>query len=146
MTATSFLSWFIAACAAVSVSCAQVRPGPAAEAPEQRGSDPWEDARRRGIEFRAVGQEPGWLLEIDEQDEVRFVYDNGERDMTVDARPPIVLDDMITYELRDEERSLTILIRPRPCTDVMSGAAYPMTVTVTFAEMQYRGCGRPLPP
>ena len=28
------------------------------------GRAPWEEARRRGVNFRAVGQEPGWYLEL----------------------------------------------------------------------------------
>src|SRR5688572_27332616 len=28
--------------------------------------DPWREARGRGIDFRAIGQEPGWYLEIDD--------------------------------------------------------------------------------
>ena len=27
-----------------------------------RARAPWEEARRRGVDFRAVGQEPGWYL------------------------------------------------------------------------------------
>ena len=32
--------------------------------------EPWQEAADRGVDFRAVGQEPGWFLEID----------NGEAD------------------------------------------------------------------
>ncbi|HEY6362032.1 MAG TPA: MliC family protein [Vicinamibacterales bacterium] len=33
--------------------------------------DPWQEARDRGVDFRAVGQEPGWHLEIDDGESIR---------------------------------------------------------------------------
>lgn len=39
--------------------------------------DVWEKAKENGIQFRAVGNEPGWLIEIREDEKVRFVNDYG---------------------------------------------------------------------
>src|SRR5688572_8216226 len=36
--------------------------------------DPWLEATGRGIDFRAVGQEPGWYLEIDSERSMHLVY------------------------------------------------------------------------
>src|SRR4051812_21379630 len=41
--------------------------------------DPWEDARSRGIDLRALGNEPGWFLEIDNEKWMRLLYAYGER-------------------------------------------------------------------
>ena len=37
----------------------------------------WEDARIRGVDYRAVGNEPGWHLEIVENGRTVFVGDYG---------------------------------------------------------------------
>lgn len=37
----------------------------------------WEEAKRRGVDFRAVGDEPGWWLEIERGERIEFVTDYG---------------------------------------------------------------------
>ena len=37
----------------------------------------WEDAKLRGVDFRAVGNEPGWHLELTAGEKVVFVGDYG---------------------------------------------------------------------
>jgi len=99
----------------------------------------WRDARRRGVVFRGLGQEPGWELEV-LGDSLRFVGDYGERTVRV-PRSSVTVD-------RSEEQtayrseSLDVLIAPEPCTDVMSGAHFERTVTVRVEGDTYRGCGR----
>jgi len=99
----------------------------------------WREARRRGVVFRGLGQEPGWHLEV-RADSLRFVGDYGERTMRV-PRSSVTVD-------RSEEQtayrseSLDVLIAPEPCTDGMSGAHFERTVTVTVEGDTYRGCGR----
>ncbi len=111
------------------------------------GSDPWEAARRRGIDFRAVGQEPGWYLDIDEGHRIELVADYGERRVSAPAPPPSTDDGGRTiYRVRTEAHALTVTILDRPCIDVMSGEAFPATVNVTLDGRDYRGCGRPLGP
>jgi len=99
----------------------------------------WQEARRRGVVFRGLGQEPGWHLEV-RADSLRFVGDYGERTVRV-PRSSVTVD-------RSEEQtayrseSLDVLIAPEPCTDGMSGAHFERTVTVTVEGDTYRGCGR----
>ena len=33
--------------------------------------EPWQEAADRGVDFRAVGEEPGWFLEIDNEKQIR---------------------------------------------------------------------------
>jgi hypothetical protein len=47
-----------------------------------RQRTPWVDARARGAKFRAVGQEPGWDLEI-HPDRIVMVYQYGNRRVVV---------------------------------------------------------------
>ena len=53
-------------------------PAPAAAPPDATlpiadVRDPWFEAAGRGIDFRAVGQEPGWSLEIDNERSMHLV-------------------------------------------------------------------------
>jgi putative lipoprotein len=106
----------------------------------------WEHAARQGIDFRAIGQEPGWLLEIDEGKQVMMLADYGEKRVVMPAAAPTIdpQTGRKTYRLKTEAHRLDIEITNQPCADVMSGERYPATVVVTLDGREYRGCGRAL--
>jgi heat shock protein HslJ len=113
---------------------------PADPAVAQAGApDAWEEARRRGVDFRALGQEPGWLLDVDEGGEMRFLGDYGQT--RVAARTPAAeRAPGGGFTLRTD--ALTAEVVPADCRDAMSGAAYPYAVTVRQGGRVHRGCGR----
>jgi hypothetical protein len=101
----------------------------------------------RESDFRAVGQEPGWLLEIRHARELRLITDYGA-DTVVAPVPPVGTDPATgarTYHAVTAARDLRVLIQPTACTDAMSGEPYETTVTVTLDGRAYHGCGGPLP-
>lgn len=113
---------------------------PVAEAPTR--VDPWDEARQRGVEFRAVGQEPGWYLEIDYGTSMHLVYDYMERQATTPAPPPTFEPGRTIYSASADSQSLEVIIEPRRCYDGMSGEAFTTTVTVYINRRELRGCGR----
>lgn len=87
--------------------------------------------------FRAVGQEPGWIVRIYD-DVITYDADYGERRVT--ARTPEVEE--FDGGRRYENDSIIVEILDQPCSDVMSGAAYPAKVTVTeTGRSPVEGCG-----
>ncbi|HEX6107659.1 MAG TPA: META domain-containing protein, partial [Gemmatimonadales bacterium] len=113
--------------------------------PDCRGrpaATPWEEAALLGVEFRAVGQEPGWLLDIDEGRWLRYVGDYGSTRAFAPAPRRDSAGGTVTYRARSEGRELTVEIREAPCRDVMSGEAYSHTVTVRLDTSEVHGCGR----
>jgi putative lipoprotein len=124
----------------VTVACGPSPQGD--QSPTAPRPDPWRDARGRGIEFRAIGQEPGWLLEIDEGVSMRLSYDYGERTAQTAAPLPSVSGQRRTYSARTASGTMTVVIEDRPCQDVMSGDPFPTAVTVTINGRELRGCGR----
>ncbi|MDF1504776.1 META domain-containing protein [Roseisolibacter sp. H3M3-2] len=113
-------------------------PDPLAEA----GS--WEDARARGVDFRAVGQEPGWLLDLDVEGEVRFFGDYGRTRVGARTPAPTREGGTTTYRVAAAGGELSVALAPGDCRDVMSGEAYPYAVTVRLDGREVRGCGRML--
>jgi len=110
---------------------------------EQRG--PWQEAADRGIDFRAVGQEPGWFLEVDKEKQIRLVYDYAEHELVTSLPAPKAQGSATVYDTTVKSEHLVILIEEAPCTDVMSGEAFPNSVTVTVGTRTLRGCGRDIP-
>lgn len=113
------------------VDC-QSRPGEAV----------WEAARLDGVHFRAIGQEPGWSLEI-RDDRIDLVLDYGRTKVSV----PVEMetgDRWTTYRSTDDEHDVTVVLRGTPCTDTMSGERFETTVGLRVDGRDLRGCGRPL--
>jgi putative lipoprotein len=106
----------------------------------------WQQARARGIDYRGIGQEPGWLLEIDEGRSLRLLYDYGQRSVDVAAPAPVTAGARRTYTARDAAQQLQVVIESAPCQDTMSGEPFPDTVRVTLNGLELRGCGRSLGP
>ena len=119
------------------------------EVDRDRALAPWngiffELARDR--DFRAVGQEPGWQLEIRVGSEMRFTYDYGKGSAVTPAAR-VQLDSRTgtrTFHAVSEANDLRAEIVPVGCQDSMSGKPYPATVTVTLNDRSFRGCGESL--
>lgn len=108
------------------------------------GRAPWEDARRRGVNFRAVGNEPGWSLEIRDGAQILYVGDYGmNRVMTPDPGAQSVTNGRI-YHAITESNDLIVEVVDEACTDTMKGDSFPAQVTVTLNGETLRGCGMAL--
>ena len=132
------------------VSGARAGQGVEAHAPPDtffEGSEQvWLQARARGVTFRAVGQEPGWLIEIHQDETLRIVLDYGARELELPLPAPVVDSTtwVTTYRARNEQHNVRIDIRDEPCADVMSGERMSATVVLVIDEERYHGCGRTL--
>jgi uncharacterized membrane protein len=103
----------------------------------------WESAREAGVDFRAVGQEPGWLLDIYTRGIIKVVWAYGENYAAFAVVDPTHPREGVTrYEGSSDGRSLVVTIRRAPCQDAMSGEPYPSTVEVVIDQETLRGCGR----
>lgn len=111
-----------------------------------RSRGPWEDARRRGVDFRAVGQEPGWVLEIRHEATMLMEADYGSTRVLLPTPEPIISDDLERYEASDGSHRLSVQIRLEHCYDTMSGEAYSSRVTAVLDGREYKGCGETLDP
>jgi heat shock protein HslJ/uncharacterized membrane protein len=100
----------------------------------------------RDRDFRAVGQEPGWQLEIRNGSEMRLTYDYG-KGTAVTPAPRTQLDAQTgtrTLHAQTEANDLRVEIVPVACSDSMSGRTFTSTVTVTLNGRTLRGCGENL--
>lgn len=130
-------------------------PVPAAAQPEKTavdslfvarpGGNPWDDAQRRGVAFRATGNEPGWYFELAKNREAMLVTDMGAKRNRFPALDILREDGLTSYMGSGEGGAIRVRVRPEPCTDTMSGEVFEATVTVTFNDTELQGCGRTLP-
>jgi putative lipoprotein len=106
----------------------------------------WENAKLRGVDFRALGNEPGWYAEIDDGERITIVTGYGQTRVRTPAPAPEIDPQAArtTYRVRTEAHDLTIPIEEKECRDTMSGEGFSSTVAVVLDGRQYRGCGRAL--
>jgi putative lipoprotein len=105
---------------------------------------PWETARLAGVDFRAVGREPGWTLEMNDGSGIVFVTDEGR---TMRQFPPgstEARDGTIIHTSAAHGRTIRVEREDRECHDPMSGERFSVTARVTVDGGEYRGCGRRL--
>jgi putative lipoprotein len=106
----------------------------------------WEDAKLRGVSFRAVGNEPGWHLEITPSEKTVFVTDYGEFQHSAITPQPVTEKNTrkTTYNVENTEHNLKVEIKGQSCEDTMSGEIFGATVTVKLDGKTYKGCGKAL--
>src|SRR5690625_2557807 len=114
-----------------------------AEASPEFSEAPWQEARARGAEIRAIGQEPGWWLEIRRDGTMMLASDYGTR-RQVFERPRAQLLEGNVERFHVAEAGVMVTLTELYCEDVMSGEPMPLTVVVETPDEQLEGCGRRL--
>ena len=106
----------------------------------------WEHAKLNGVDFRAVGNEPGWVLEVRDGDRLDLNYDYGQSQVSVPIaeRVPDAASRTTTYRGTRGERSLVVRLIGEGCSDTMSDETFPTRVEVELDGRKLSGCGRPL--
>lgn len=105
----------------------------------------WEHAKLRGADYRAVGNEPGWSVEI-WPEYIRYIGDYGSVSYTFERPEPRIDQQARTtvYETADADVSFTLQIRGEKCLDTMSDEEYSTAVTIWVDGRELRGCGKAL--
>jgi membrane-bound inhibitor of C-type lysozyme/uncharacterized membrane protein len=135
--------------------------------------DAWAAARWRGVDLRAVGNEPRWHLDLQDGDYMLLTTGYGRSRIAVPApvpdtarvagpadqtttgraqRPetspeerPKASPQRLIYEVETAEHALTVTVTDTLCHDAVRGEHYPKHVAVELGERRYVGCGRRLP-
>lgn len=103
----------------------------------------------RGVDFYAIGNEPGWSLEMDIENGMQFKTSDG---IIFNTPPVSALQtanvDETRYNARVEAGELDIRIISGECTDNMSGEKFPHKVIARLKRgnekefTTFEGCGR----
>jgi uncharacterized membrane protein len=105
-------------------------------------ASPWESAALRGVSLRAVGQQPGWLVEVVPDKWVLVITDYGRLRV---LSPPVAAVDYgggKRYSLRSDAHTVEVLALPGECSDGTGEEALDTRVTLVVDGVTSRGCGR----
>lgn len=111
---------------------------------EPAAPDVWHAAKLRGVAFRAIGQEPGWLLEITNGEEILLVTDYGSTRTSMPYVGPVVHQEERRTQYILDSYNTVVEIRGVRCTDTMSGQEFEVSVTIFQTDRELHGCGRAL--
>jgi uncharacterized lipoprotein YbaY len=111
------------------------------------GASPWDAARARGVGFRAVGNEPGWNVEVDKgaAPPMRATLDYGQRQLQVAHTQPFSDPASGTVGFRgntDDGTRVELTIHRGQCQDDMSGESFDASAELAVGAQRYKGCGR----
>ena len=107
---------------------------------------PWQDARFRGIDFRAAGSNPDWTLEVDSGVGVEFATGQGSA-RVVTKFPAAAFtpnEKGTTLATRSGAHALMVVSQKGVCEH--AGSTMTLTVSATLDGKTYSGCGRSLEP
>ncbi|MDX1581164.1 MAG: hypothetical protein R3360_06020, partial [Alphaproteobacteria bacterium] len=94
------------------------------------------------IPYRALGQEPGWILKVAE-DSFSLLAQYGE--IEVSGAAPVLSTTETGHRITAKTGGyeITAVVDYQPCHDIMSGEPFPHTVTLTYNGTTVTGCGEP---
>jgi uncharacterized membrane protein len=106
----------------------------------------WEHAKLNGADFRAIGNEPGWNLEIRHQSKLILVTNYGSEKYELDLPEPDIdkTNRTTRYNIDQDGQKIDLTISGKPCRDSMSGEQFESSVEVMLNGGTLRGCGRAL--
>lgn len=118
---------------------------PAVTCEERRAESLREDARARGVTFRALGNEPGWVLEVGPGSGLSWTTNFGELRYDFDQAQAATTDGAVTYLAQQGTNAIKATARAERCIDD-GGIEFDHVVSVEFEGQQLRGCGSRLNP
>ncbi|OOV86820.1 hypothetical protein BTA35_0211005 [Oceanospirillum linum] len=101
---------------------------------------------RRPVDFRAVGQEPPWLLEVVSQHNLNLITEYGQKRVQLPEPKVIYRPDSVTYRAMNGADRVSATVRSGACQDSMADKIWPQRVSVWWNGRHYQGCGEFLQP
>jgi putative lipoprotein len=132
----------LCALAALSLLAACATSPRAARTPSSSASAAQAE-RLDDADFRAIGNEPGWHMDIANGEKILLVTDYGEHRYEFPFSKPDSSYGRESYDITASGHHLVAVIEQKPCNDSMSGRAFVATVTVNVDCQEYTGCGGP---
>lgn len=97
-----------------------------------------------GISWYAMGNEPSWSLQINNDQSILFKDGNGNERKAVLSEKVLLNDGAgFRYVLQTENGLLEVRFREKACIDKMTGEGFPFEVAVNLDYTSYIGCGTP---
>lgn len=102
------------------------------------------ERRAAGIQWRAVGQEPGWIVDIKADGGLEAQLDYGQRRISTPPANREGENGTTRWTAQTEAGSLDLTVTRGACSDTMSDDRYWFSATLVVDGQTLRGCAQPL--
>jgi putative lipoprotein len=117
------------------------RPGAASvQCTERRADSLREDARARRVAYRALGNEPGWVLEIGPGKRLEWVTNFGSETHAFDDATLTAGDKPTSRVYTAGAGAMRVTVTEEACTDD-AGIVFSHSAVIEFQGNTLRGCG-----
>ena len=117
---------------------------PPVQCEERRADSLREDARARGVVYRGLGNEPGWVLEVGPAGKLSWTTNFGQDRFDFEQSQSATAPDGATiYTAQQGDVSIRVSIKAERCVDD-GDVEFDHVVTVESDGQTLRGCGTPL--
>lgn len=114
---------------------------PPVQCEERRADSLREDARARGVVYRALGNEPGWVLEVGPGNRLNWTTNFGQDRFDFEQSQSATAPDGATiYTAQQGDVSIRVSIKAERCVDD-GEVEFDHVVTVESGGQTLRGCG-----
>ncbi|MGY2181113.1 hypothetical protein [Pseudomonas agarici] len=103
-------------------------------------NSPWVKAKKRNVSFRAVGNEPGWSVEVGRGKTPALHLEMYYGEQKTDVAKTEVTPEGFFGNAADGTE-IQVLIDRKTCIDDMSGQEFEASVLLKVGDRDYRGCG-----
>lgn len=101
----------------------------------------WKQKRASGIDFYAIGTEPFWALEIDNEKAISLRFADLPQPISIPHQQPVTNKDSTVYTLKAGDSPVQIIVYNGFCNDGMSDNLYEQRVHVIYKGETFKGCG-----
>lgn len=103
------------------------------------------DTLAAGASWVAIGQEPGWRVDVRPGQQIEVIADYGEVRATLPYAAPSQSGGGLEFRQTGQATDFRLRITSGSCADSMSGQPYPAHAEMVLDGRTYRGCAGPDP-
>jgi uncharacterized membrane protein/membrane-bound inhibitor of C-type lysozyme len=109
-------------------------------------SKPRQQARQSGVLIRAVGQEPGWIVEISPAGTLLVTdYGQNRQELPEPVVTPGAVGESDRYQIKGQSQRIELVITKTSCQDSMSGEIFPAQALLIMDDQNFNGCADMFP-
>ena len=103
----------------------------------------WEHARLNGVDFRATGNAPDWVLEITLDGGIQLTMSPGDTTYSFATPEPLVIesDRKTLYSTQNKANQIIVELTGTSCRDTSTGETREVTVNISIDDNRLKGCG-----
>lgn len=103
-------------------------------------NDAWKFKGKEGVLVFAMGNEPFWNFQVDNNDSISFSLPDWNHPLKLKAGSSFNNNDSIGYVAKNDSTQIRVTIFPQFCSDGMNDFVYRNKARVQFNQKVYHGC------